>query len=321
VGEKRMSSVGDQWSASDIPDQAGRVALVTGADSGLGFETARMLACHGAAVVLASRDTGKVAAAADRIRSDVPKADLTVLRLDLASLHSVREAADEFSAAHDRLDLLINNAGVMWPPQGITEDGFETQFGINHLGHFALTGHLIGTMWSVPGSRVVTVSSAGHRRGTIHFDDLQFERTKYRPPAAYGQSKLANLLFTYELQRRLTAAGAETVALAVHPGLVPTGLYRHISGGMRVLVNTVMRFMSQSDATMGALPTLRAATDPGAKGGEYYGPSGGSKGYPQRAESSARSHEADVQARLWVASERLTGVTYADPLIPGKGQA
>jgi NAD(P)-dependent dehydrogenase (short-subunit alcohol dehydrogenase family) len=160
-----MGSVGNQWSASDIPNQEGRVALVTGANSGIGFETARALADHGATVVLACRDTGKATAAVHRIRTDIPKANLTILRLDLASLKSVRDAADKFHAAHDRLDLLINNAGVMWPPCGITDDGFETQFGINHLGHFALTGHLIDKMRSVPGSRVVTVSSGPGGRG------------------------------------------------------------------------------------------------------------------------------------------------------------
>lgn len=307
-----MSSVDGQWSASDIPDQEGRVALVTGASSGIGFETARALADHGATVVLACRDTSKATAAAKRIRADTPKANLTVLPLDLASLASVRDAADEFHAAHDRLDLLINNAGVMWAPYGTTTDGFETQFGTNHLGHFALTGHLIGKMQSVPGSRVVTVSSVAHRRGVINFDDLQFERARYRPSAAYAQSKLANLLFTYELQRRLDAVGAETVALAAHPGGAPTNLLRHTSGGVRVLGSIIIRFLGQRDAAMGALSTLRASTDPDARGAEYYGPDGRgeTKGYPQLVQSSALSRETDTQVRLWDKSERLTGISY-----------
>ncbi|HWN61692.1 MAG TPA: oxidoreductase, partial [Streptosporangiaceae bacterium] len=203
-------STRELWTAADVPDQAGRMAVITGANSGIGFETARVLAEHGAAVILACRDAGKAKDAAARIAVTAPQAAVTVIRLDLASLASVREAADEIRASHDPLDLLINNAGVMVPPPGVTADGFELQIGTNHLGHFALTGLLLDRLLPVEGSRVVTVSSNSHRSGRIHLDDLQSAGRV----AGYSQSKLANLLFTYELQRRLTAADARTAALA-----------------------------------------------------------------------------------------------------------
>ena len=295
------------WRESDVPEQAGRTALVTGANSGIGFETARVLAERGAAVVLACRDPGKASAAAARIAAAAPRASLSVVRLDLASLASIRAAAEELRAGHDRLDLVINNAGLMMPPYGRTEDGFELQFGTNHLGHFALTGLLLDRMMAVPGSRVVTLSSNGHRMGRIDFGNLQWEHG-YRRPAAYGRSKLANLLFTYELQRRLAAAGAATAALAAHPGTSRTELTRHLPGWMRAGALVVP---NQSSA-MGALPTLRAATDPGAQGGEYYGPAGFGEftGPARRVQSSARSRDGEAARRLWDESERLTEVTY-----------
>jgi NAD(P)-dependent dehydrogenase (short-subunit alcohol dehydrogenase family) len=257
------------WREPDVPGQAGRTAVVTGANSGLGFETARVLAERGATVVLACRDPGKARDAVARIAGTAPRASLSVVRLDLASLASVRDAAAELRDGHDVLDLLINNAGLMMPPYGRTEDGFELQFGTNHLGHFALTGLLLDRMLAVPGSRVVTLSSNGHRMGRIDFGNLQWEHG-YRRPAAYGRSKLANLLFSYELQRRLAAAGAATAALAAHPGTSRTELTRHLPAWMRVGALVVP---NQSSAT-GALPTLRTATDPAASGGEYYGPAG-----------------------------------------------
>ena len=295
------------WREPDVPGQAGRTAVVTGANSGIGFETARVLAERGAAVVLACRDPGKASDAAARIAGAAPRASLSVVRLDLASLASVREAAEELRAGHDRLDLVINNAGLMMPPYGRTEDGFELQFGTNHLGHFALTGLLLDRMLAVPGSRVVTLSSNGHRMGRIDFGNLQWERG-YRRPAAYGRSKLANLLFTYELQRRLAAAGAATAALAAHPGTSRTELTRHLPAWMRA---GALLVPNQSSA-MGALPTLRAATDPGAQGGEYYGPAGFGEftGPARRVESSGRSRDAEAARRLWDESERLTGVSY-----------
>jgi len=295
------------WREPDVPEQAGRTAVVTGANSGIGFQTARVLAERGAAVVLACRDPGRGRDAAARIAGAAPGASLSVVRLDLASLASVREAAAELRAGHGRLDLLINNAGLMMPPYGRTEDGFELQFGTNHLGHFALTGLLLGQMLAVPGSRVVTLSSSGHRMGRMDFGNLQWERG-YRRTAAYGRSKLANLLFSYELQRRLAAAGAATAALAAHPGTSRTELTRHLPAWMRAGALVVP---NQSSA-MGALPTLRAATDPGAQGGEYYGPAGFGEftGPARRVQSSARSRDGEAARRLWDESERLTGVTY-----------
>jgi NAD(P)-dependent dehydrogenase (short-subunit alcohol dehydrogenase family) len=235
---------------------------------------------------------------------------VSVVRLSLTPLDSVREAAAQIRAGHERLDLLINNAGLMIPPRGTTADGFELQFGTNHLGHFALTGLLLEAMLPVPGSRVVTVSSNVHRAGRINFADLQSEH-HYRRMSAYAQSKLANLMFTYELQRRLTAAGAPTAALAGHPGTARTALTRHIPAAVQAGYAAVGGLFAQS-ATMGALPVLRAATDPAAHGGEYYGPSGWGQmqGYPVRVSSTKRSHDVAAQQRLWAESARLTGVTY-----------
>jgi NAD(P)-dependent dehydrogenase (short-subunit alcohol dehydrogenase family) len=302
-----------KWTSDDVPGQQGRLAVVTGANTGLGFETAQVLAAHGASVVLAVRDTEKGKAAAARIAGTAPGADVTVQRLDLASLDSIRAAAGELRARYPRIDLLINNAGVMFPPKQATRDGFELQFGTNHLGHFALTGLLLEQMLPVPGSRVVTVSSLGHRiRARINFDDLQAERSYHRV-AAYGQSKLANLLFTYELQRRLSGAGT-TIAVAAHPGLAATELARYTPA---IAAFFYARLLSQKSA-MGALPILRAATDPGVAGGQYYGPGGvlGARGYPKQAHSSRQSHDTAIQRRLWAVSEELTGVTLPAALRP-----
>jgi NAD(P)-dependent dehydrogenase (short-subunit alcohol dehydrogenase family) len=297
------------WTTADIPDLRGRVAVVTGANSGLGLESARALAGRGAAVTMAVRDLDKGRAAVDDIRSADPDAELDLLELDLASLDSIRTAAAELRERTARVDLLINNAGVMYTPQQQTADGFEMQFGTNHLGHFAWTGLVLDRLVSVDHSRVVTVSSVGHRiRSRIDFDDLQAERGYHRV-AAYGRSKLANLLFTYELQRRLEAAGSPTAALAAHPGGSDTELGRHIPGAR--FLGPLLTWMAQS-AAMGALPTLRAATDPAAEGGQYFGPDGfmETRGHPVVVASSDRSHEADTQRQLWAASEDLTGVTF-----------
>jgi NAD(P)-dependent dehydrogenase (short-subunit alcohol dehydrogenase family) len=298
------------WTAADVPGQSGRIAVVTGANSGIGFEAAAVLARRGAHTVLACRDAGKAEDAVARLSAAVPEASVSVVRLDLASLASVRAAADQILAAHDRIDLLINNAGLMWPPYGKTTDGFELQFGTNHLGHFALTGLVLEAMLPVPGSRVVTVSSSGHRAGRINFADLQSER-RYGRMAAYAQSKLANLMFTYELQRRMHAAGAPTAALAAHPGVAFTELTRNLPGVLQAAYPAIGGLFTQS-AAMGALPTLRAATDPAAAGGEYYGPGGlgQAKGYPVRVSSNAKSRDQAAQQRLWEESVRLTGVTY-----------
>ncbi len=296
-----------KWTAADIPDQTGRVAVITGANTGLGYETAAALAEHGARVVLAVRNLDKGKDAAARITARRPDVDVTLQELDLTSLDSIRAAAEQLRAEHDRIDLLINNAGVMFTPRSATKDGFELQFGTNHLGHFALTGLLLDRLLPVAGSRVVTVSSIGHRLGRMRFDDLQWQR-RYSRAGAYGRSKLANLLFTYELQRRL--AGTHTIAAAAHPGASRTELSRNTPPWIRVVTGPFE--LTSQGADMGALPTLRAATDPGVLGGQYFGPGGFAelRGYPKVVASNARSHDVDLQRRLWAVSEELTGVAY-----------
>ena len=300
------------WNVQDIPDQAGRLAIVTGANSGTGFEAARALARRGATVVLACRSAERAAEAMALIRRDCPAARLESEPLDLGSLASIRAAAEALIARHPRIDLLLNNAGVMMPPKGTTADGFETQFGTNHLGHFALTGLLLSGLLAAPGSRIVTMSSNAHHPGRIRFDDLQSER-HYDPTAAYCQSKLANLLFTYALQRRLERAGARTAALAAHPGWSRTRLERHAALRLpfRMVSRALGPWLSQT-AVQGTLPLLRAALDPVARGGEYYGPDGflGFRGEAVRVASNRRSREAALQERLWAVSEQLTHVRF-----------
>ena len=301
------------WTENDVPTQVGRTAVITGANTGIGFEAVRVLAARGASVVLAVRNLDKGKDAASRISAASPGADVTVQHLDLTSLDSIRVAAKELRANHHKIDLLINNAGVMYPPRSKTTDGFELQFGTNHLGHFALTGLLLDRLLPIAGSRVVTISSMGHRiRARIHFDDLQFDH-RYSRVSAYGQSKLANLMFTYELQRRL-ARSATTIAVAAHPGMSNTELIRNSPPMLRAVTEMLGlygRFVAQP-AAMGALPTLRAATDPGVLGGQYYGPDGFQeiRGHPKVVQSSAQSHNTDQQRRLWTVSEELTGVSY-----------
>jgi NAD(P)-dependent dehydrogenase (short-subunit alcohol dehydrogenase family) len=298
-----------KWTTADIPDQSGRVAVITGANTGLGYETALALAAHGAHVVLAVRDLDKGKDAISRIVAQSPQADVALQELDLTSLESVRAASRQLRADYDRIDLLINNAGVMYTPKSTTKDGFELQFGTNHLGHFALTGLLLDRLLPVADSRIVTVSSIGHRiRADIHFDDLQWEHS-YNRVSAYGQAKLANLLFTYELQRRLAPVGT-TIAVAAHPGGSNTELMRHLPGWAASFY-PVLEPLFQ-DPSMGALPQLRAATDPSVQGGQYYGPDGfgQTRGYPKIVGSSKKSHDAERQRRLWTVSQELTAVTY-----------
>jgi NAD(P)-dependent dehydrogenase (short-subunit alcohol dehydrogenase family) len=296
-----------KWTTADIPDQTGRVAIITGANTGLGYETAAALAAKGAHVVLAVRNLEKGKEAARRIEQATPDGHVQLQELDLSSLGSIRAAADQLRSDHESIDLLINNAGVMFTPKSTTADGFELQFGTNHLGHFALTNLLLDRVLAVPGSRVVTVSSVGHRfaRRGIRFDDLQWERD-YGRVRAYGQSKLANLLFTYELQRRLQ--GTNTIAVAAHPGGSRTELTRNLPPLVAAATRVLEPLMQGAD--MGALPTLRAATDPGVLGGQYYGPDGfgEQRGYPKVVASSAASYDIDAQRRLWTVSEELTSV-------------
>jgi NAD(P)-dependent dehydrogenase (short-subunit alcohol dehydrogenase family) len=298
--------VGAKWTADRIPSQEGRVAVVTGSNSGLGLIAARELARAGARVVIACRNTEKGEAAARDIAGSAE-----VRELDLGSLDSVRAFAEGYSSEHDRLDLLINNAGVMAPPRRETSDGFELQFGTNHLGHFALTGLLIGAMGSGDDRRVVTVSSTAHRTGTIRFDDLQGER-RYRRWRAYGQSKLANLLFALELDRRLRAAGSRIVSVAAHPGYAATNLQSAAAPRVDRMVMAVTNRVFAQSAEMGALPLLYAATHPGLEGGTYIGPDGRGeqRGYPEPASPNRDARDEEVARRLWTVSEELTGVRF-----------
>lgn len=309
-----MSS-GTRWTAKDIPSQAGRVAVVTGGNSGIGYEAAKALALAGATVVLACRDAGKGEAAAESIRAEGDGVNVELSSLDLASLVSVREFAQAFAQRHPALHVLVNNAGVMAIPRRTTAEGFEMQLGTNHLGHFALTGLLLERLLVTEGARVVNVSSLGHRRGQIDFDDLQAERG-YGRWRAYYQSKLANLLFTYELQRRLEASASACVSVGCHPGFTATNL--QLVGprmdGSRLMTAVwagFNRFLAQ-DAGRGALPTLYAATAVDVKGGDYIGPGGfqETRGYPRKVESSALSHDRELARRLWEISETLTDARY-----------
>jgi NAD(P)-dependent dehydrogenase (short-subunit alcohol dehydrogenase family) len=297
-----------KWTTANIPDQTGRTAVITGANTGLGYETAAALAAKGANVVLAVRNLDKGKDAARGIEQSTPGAQVTLQQLDLTSLDSINAAAGELRDKHDTIDLLTNNAGVMWTPKSTTKDGFELQFGTNHLGHFAFTGLLLDLLLPVEGSRIVTVSSQGHRiRAAIHFDDLQWERS-YSRVGAYGQAKLANLLFTYELQRRLI--GKNTIAVAAHPGGSKSELTRNLPRPLSAAIRVVEPLFQAAD--MGALPTLRAATDPSVLGGQYYGPDGFAeqRGYPKVVASSDQSHDVDTQQRLWTVSEELTSVVF-----------
>ncbi|MBN1428812.1 MAG: SDR family NAD(P)-dependent oxidoreductase [Anaerolineae bacterium] len=294
-----------KWTSESIPDLTGKNAVVTGASSGIGYETARALARKGARVVLACRSKDKGEAAVRQITQEYPEAIARFMLLDLADLASVRRFANEFAQHHDTLDILINNAGIMKTPFGKTADGFELQLGTNHLGHFALTGLVSGLLVRTPLARVVMVSSWGHQVGVIDFDNLNAEKG-YDAGRAYSQSKLANLLFAYELQRRFVSAGRDTIAAAAHPGWTKTNLAVHWP-----MVRTLNPFIGQ-EPEMGAWPTLYAATAAGVQGGDYYGPSswGGLRGYPTRVRSSDRSYDTAVAFRLWTVSEELTGVHY-----------
>ena len=298
-------SKNNKWTSEFIEDQTGKIVIVTGANSGIGFETARALAKKNATVIMACRDAIKGKAAVSKIRCELPNAKVELMELDLSSQQSIRDFVSVFNKKYNSLHLLINNAGVMIPPYTKTVDGFELQFGTNHLGHFALTGLLLDVILNTENSRVVTVSSGAHRVGKIHFEDLNWEND-YKAWEAYGQSKLANLLFTYELQRKLENMDSKTIAVAAHPGWTGTNLQQH-SGFIRFL----NPFFSQKQE-QGALPTLYAATAMDVKGSDYYGPDGFQelKGYPKKVQSNDRSHDETVAAKLWTVSEELTEIRY-----------
>lgn len=303
-----------KWTTHNIPDLTGKVIVVTGANSGIGFETAKEFARKGAQTIMACRSMDKAQTALNEIKAEILDAPAEIIQLDLSSLASVRRFSETFKAKYDRLDVLTNNAGIMWIPYGKTEDGFERQFGTNHLGHFALTGLLLDVLLATPGSRVVNVSSSGHASGKMDFDNLMFEDGKdYTPHRAYARSKLANLLFTYEMQRRLESMGADCMAVAAHPGGSSTNLGNHLSDQglhMRLFLKLGL-FLAQSP-TMGALPAIRAAVDPAVKGGEYYGPGGFMefRGYPVIVQSNGASHNLADAQKLWDVSEKLIGVSY-----------
>ncbi len=303
-----------KWTTHDIPDLTGKTAVVTGANSGTGFEATQALAKKGARVIMACRSASKGKDALKEIQRKSPDASMELMHLDLANLAAVRGFAETFAAHYDRLDILCNNAGVMALPPRQTADGFEMQFGTNHLGHFALTGLLLPLLLKTPQARVVTMSSNLHRQGVIRFDDLQGQQS-YKKWVAYSQSKLANLLFTYELQRKLDIAGASVISVAAHPGYAATNLQYagpQMSGStLQLQIMKLGNLVAQS-AEMGALPMLYAATAPNVPGGSYFGPGGLMEfwGHPTQVRSNTRSHNREDAARLWLVSEELTGVSY-----------
>jgi NAD(P)-dependent dehydrogenase (short-subunit alcohol dehydrogenase family) len=303
-----------KWSAANIPSQSGKTALITGANSGIGYQAALELARHGAHVLLGVRDLAKGEAAVARLKGEVPNAEAEFVPLDMASLASIRDFAAQYTGSGAPLDLLINNAGVMALPQReLTADGLERQFGTNHLGHFALTGLLIPALLRAPSPRVVTVASLAHRGGKIEFDNLQSER-KYVPWGAYNASKLANILFALELERRARDSASRLISIPVHPGISRTNIFSNGPGANDLKAWAVKIFspiLLQSDEA-GALPTLYAATDPNARGGRYIGPDGFMefKGAPTVVQPRPHALDQPTAKQLWTVSEQLTGVTY-----------
>jgi len=298
------------WTIENIPNLNGKTIIITGANSGIGYEAAKEFSRKGATVIMACRNMDKAAKALIEIKKDIPNTDAEIMELDVSSLKSVKLFAETFKAKYTKLDILLNNAGVMMPPYGKTIDGFELQFATNHLGHFALTGELIDLLIATPGSRVVNVSSMAHMMGNMNFNDMMFENGKgYTPSKAYGRSKLSNLLFTYELQRRFEAMNADTMTVAAHPGVSSTNLGRHV--GNKGFFSLMFNNMSQTP-DMGALPSIRACVDKDVRGGQYYGPGNfmNMTGYPVLVKSNSKSHNIKDAAKLWELSEKLSGVKY-----------
>ena len=295
-----------RWTTDNIPDQKGRVTIVTGSSSGIGYEAARVLANKNAEVIIAVRNQKKGENAVEQIKKQNENANVKLMMLDLACLKSVKNFAEEFKQKYSRLDLLINNAGVMIPPYSKTEDGFELQFGTNHLGHFALTSLLFDVVERTPTSRIVNVSSSAHKYGDINFNDLNWENRKYKAWRAYGDSKIANMYFTYELQNRLSEESSNPLITAAHPGWTATELQRNSS-----MFDFLNNFFAMN-IEQGALPTLRAAIDEGAKSGDFYGPNGimEMRGYPVKVESNKLSHDKEIAQKLWNVSEELTNVKF-----------
>ncbi|MEI6754248.1 MAG: oxidoreductase [Paludibacter sp.] len=301
------------WTLENMPDLSGKTILVTGGNSGLGFEAVKAFALKGAFVVMACRSLAKGEEAKKQISGLNPKANISVMELDLTDLKSIHSFVNQFKENHSRLDILLNNAGIMMVSYGLTKDGFENQMGTNHLGHFALTGQLLELLKTTPHSRVVTVSSMAHKSGVMDIDNLLYENGKdYSPIKAYGRSKLSNLLFTYELQRFFEKNKIDIIAVAAHPGVSDTNLFNHAAPKWVMnLLRPLFLFMIQP-ASMGALPEIRAAVDADVKGGQYYGPDGKKemKGYPVLVESTAASHNEEDARKLWELSEKLTGISF-----------
>ncbi len=304
----------DKWTQQDIPDLKGKVIVVTGANSGLGFECSRTFAQKGATVVMTARNMTKGKAAQEEILHAHPGADVDLMKLDVGNLNSVRSFAAAFKAKYDRLDILLNNAGVMAIPRQETADGFEMQLGVNHLGHFALTGLLLDVIVQTPNARIHNVTSSANYTGSINFDDLMGEK-EYSRWAAYGQSKLANVFFTFELQKRLAAAGHDTIVNTSHPGIVIGNLQANSVEQSdtkleAVLYRLIQPFIAQ-DIKMGVLPMLYAMTAEEAKGGAFYGPKWfNMRGYPDEKKANSEAYDANALKRFWQISEQLTGVTY-----------
>ncbi|HLP73511.1 MAG TPA: oxidoreductase [Bacteroidales bacterium] len=300
-----------EFRIEEVPSQNGKIAIVTGANTGLGFETTKGLARTGMKVIMACRDIEKAQTAKGKILKEQPFADLEIMIVDLSRFVSIRKFAGSYLARYKSLDLLVNNAGIMIPPYCKMEDGFESQFGVNYLSHFLLTGLLFDTLEKTPASRIVALASNAHRNATIDFDDLNWEKRKYSPLSAYGQSKLACLVFAFELNRRILGNGFHTKAAAAHPGVSVTELVRHIPKLVMLLGKPVTALLTHSPEK-GAMPVLMAALNPDVKGGEYYGPQGYHEwtGKPGLAKSTALANDEALAKRLWDISEKLTGVKY-----------
>lgn len=294
-----------KWTTDNIPDQSGKVVIITGANNGIGYEAAKALALKNAQVILAVRDMTKGENAKASILEEFPQAQLEISLLDLASLKSVETFATEFRTNHKSLDLLINNAGIMIPPYSKTEDGFESQMGTNHLGHFALTARLFDILDDTPNSRIINVSSGAHRYGNLDFDDLDWSSRRFLRWRAYGDSKISNLYFTFELQRRIAQSDSKVIVAAAHPGYSATGL-------QKTLFLKILNILVAQSAAMGALPTLKAAIDPSVQPGNYFGPSGPGemRGFPVEVHANKLAQDQNIAEKLWEVFEQLTGVTF-----------
>jgi len=302
-----------KWTANNIPDLTGKVIIVTGGNSGLGYESVKAFAGSGANVIMTCRSLDKGTKAKDDILKGNPSGSIELEELNLSDLSSIRHFAAEFKTKHKRLDILLNNAGIMMTPYSLTKDGFESQFGTNHIGHFALTGLLMEVIKKTQDSRVVNVSSLAHKKGKIDFNNLLDDNgSSYAPMKAYQRSKFANLLFTYELQRRFELNNLNTIAVAAHPGVSMTNLAKHLENTIMYKIFMLISGIFTHSPNMGALPQIRASVDPEVKGGQYYGPDEmrEMKGDPVLVQSTKASHNEENARKLWEVSEKLTGVKF-----------